>query len=368
MSAITFQLESVCGEARAGTVTTPHGHIKTPVFMPVGTQATVKSMSPDELVEAGADIILSNTYHLYLRPGEDVIKEAGGLHQFMNWSHPILTDSGGFQVYSLAKMRQIEDDGVWFQSHLDGSRHFIGPEKAIEIQEALGADIIMVFDECSPFPSSFDEAKEGMERTHRWGKRCQQVQSREDQALFGIVQGGLHKQLRQESAQVLTDMDFPGYGIGGLSVGEPRPLMLEALEWTVPLMPVDKPRYLMGVGAPIDLIEGVARGIDMFDCVLPTRNARHGTIFTRKGPLPIRNASFARDFSPLDHACACVVCSRYSRAYVRHLLRAGEILGMRLTSYHNLFFLHQLMREAREAIQVGTFHKWSRDVLAGLGV
>lgn len=362
----TFQLDAQDGSARAGRFHTPHGTIHTPVFMPVGTQATVKSMAPDELVEVGSEIILSNTYHLYLRPGADIVRRAGGLHSFMNWPRPILTDSGGFQVYSLASMRQVEDDGVWFRSHLDGSKHFLGPEKAIEIQEALGADIIMVFDECSPYPCPYEQVEAALERTHRWARRCQEAKTRDDQALFGIVQGGLFRDLREQSARTLVEMDFPGYAIGGLSVGEPHELMLEAIEWTTPLLPENKPRYLMGVGAPIDLVEGIARGVDMFDCVLATRIARHGTIFTRHGNITVRNAQYAEDFSPLDPECGCAVCQRYTRAYVRHLLKAGEILGMRLTTYHNLYFLHQLMREAREHILNGTFHEWREKVSRGL--
>lgn len=362
----TWTREAQDGAARAGRLRTPHGEIKTPVFMPVGTQATVKGMAPDELIAQGAQIILGNTYHLYLRPGAEVVQEAGGLHGFMDWPLPILTDSGGFQVYSLAAMRKIEEDGVWFRSHLDGSSHFIGPERAIEIQEALGADIIMAFDECSPYPCEKEVVAEAMRRTHAWARRCQKAQTRDDQALFGIVQGGLFRDLREESAKTLAEMDFPGYGIGGLSVGEPHELMLEALEWTVPLLPSGKPRYLMGVGAPIDLVEGIARGIDMFDCVLPTRIARHGTIFTRRGNLSIRNAAYARDFSPPDPECDCAVCRRFTRAYIRHLLKAGEILGLRLTTHHNLTFLHCLMREAREAIIAGNFSSWSAGVLEAL--
>jgi len=352
--------------ARLGRLTTPHGTVSTPVFMPVGTQGTVKGMTPEELEELGAEIILSNTYHLYLRPGPDVVREAGGLHRFTGWRRPILTDSGGFQVFSLAALRRIERHGVWFRSHLDGSSHFIGPRESIAIQEALGSDIAMAFDECPPYPADRAYVEEAVQRTLAWAKECLAAKTREDQVLFGIVQGGVYKDLRQQCAEELVALDFPGYGIGGLSVGEPKELMLETLEWTTPLLPRDKPRYLMGVGTPEDLLEGIARGVDMFDCVMPTRIARHGTIFTRTGTVTVRNATYARDFSPLDPECDCYACRRFTRAYVRHLLKAGEILGMRLTTYHNLAFLIRLVKEARERLVAGDFHAWKEATLRRL--
>ncbi|MDR2514889.1 MAG: tRNA guanosine(34) transglycosylase Tgt [Christensenellaceae bacterium] len=342
-------------EARRGELRLPHGVVQTPAFMPVGTQATVKAMSPNELEELGAEIILSNTYHLFLRPGHEIVREAGGLHAFMNWKRPVLTDSGGFQVFSLAKIRKIREEGVEFQSHIDGARRFISPESCMQIQQALGADIAMAFDECSPYPCDHERAREAMGRTHRWAARCKAAHAREDQALFGIVQGAFYKDLRIESAKTLVEMDLPGYGIGGLSVGEPKPLMYEVLGELSPHMPAEKPRYLMGVGSPDCLLEGIALGIDMFDCVLPTRIARNGTVFTKYGRLVVRNQSYARDFEPLDPGCDCPVCKSYSRAYIRHLIKAEEILAARLTSYHNLYFLQRLMRGARVAIEEGRF-------------
>ena len=337
--------------ARLGKLHTPHGVIETPVFMPVGTQATVKSMTPEELKELGAGIILSNTYHLFLRPGADLVKEAGGLHAFMHWDGAILTDSGGFQVFSLGDLRKIKEEGVEFRSHLDGSRRFLSPEIATEVQMALGSDIVMAFDECAPYPCSHEYAKDSLERTTRWAERCRNTLTTTDrQGLFGIVQGGVYKDLREQSAAEITELDLPGYAVGGLSVGEPKEIMYEVLEYTVPLLPKDKPRYLMGVGSPDALIEGVMRGIDMFDCVLPTRIARNGTAMTRFGKLVVRNAEAARDFSPIDPTCDCYTCRNYSRAYVRHLLKTDEILGLRLMTIHNLRFLQTLMREIREAI------------------
>ncbi|HEY8418562.1 MAG TPA: tRNA guanosine(34) transglycosylase Tgt [Limnochordales bacterium] len=355
--AIAFRVETRCPRtaARTGRLSTPHGELETPVFMPVGTQATVKTMTPHEVEGIGFRIILANTYHLYLRPGAELVREAGGLHRFMAWPHAILTDSGGFQVFSLARLRRIEEEGVTFQSHLDGSRHFISPEKSIEIQEALGADIIMAFDECAPYPCDYEYARRSMELTHRWAARCQKAHRRRDQALFGIVQGSVYEDLRAASARTLADMDFPGYGIGGLSVGEPKETMLAMLDVVNGILPVEKPRYLMGVGAPEDLVEGVARGVDMFDCVLPTRIGRHGTVFTRTGTLIVRDARYARDFGPLDPDCGCYVCRHYTRAYIRHLFKAGEVLGMRLATWHNLAFLHRLMAEMRAAIREGRF-------------
>lgn len=354
MSAIQYELLKTCKQAgaRLGRITTPHGEIETPVFMPVGTLATVKTMSPEELKEIGAQIILSNTYHLWLRPGHDIIEEAGGLHRFMNWDRPILTDSGGFQVFSLSKLRKIEEEGVHFRNHLSGEKLFLSPEEATRIQNALGADIIMAFDECPPYPAEYEYMKTSVERTSRWAERCLKAHGRPDeQALFGIVQGGEYKDLRRQSALDLVSMNFPGYAIGGLSVGEPKEVMYDILEFTTPLLPADKPRYLMGVGSPDALIEGVIRGIDMFDCVLPTRIARNGTCMTSTGRLVVRNAKYARDFRPLDENCDCYVCRTYSRAYIRHLIHCDETFGIRLTTYHNLYFLIKLMEQIRQAIR-----------------
>jgi queuine tRNA-ribosyltransferase len=332
--------------------------------MPVGTQATVKTMTPHEVWDLGGRLILSNTYHLYLRPGAGLIREAGGLHRFMGWTGPILTDSGGFQVFSLASLRRIEEEGVWFRSHIDGSEHFFSPEKAVAVQEALGSDIAMVFDQCAPYPCTYEEAREAMERTSRWALRCKEARRREDQALFGIVQGGVHRDLREKSIKDLVELDFPGYGIGGLSVGEPKDIMYQVLDYTVPLLPREKPRYLMGVGSPDCLLEGVARGVDMFDCVLPTRIARNGTVFTRDGKLVVRNAEYARDFRPLDPECGCYACRHFTRAYIRHLIKANEVLGIRLTTIHNLHFVLELMRNIRRAILEGNFHEYKEAFLA----
>lgn len=349
--------------ARLGTLHLTHGDVLTPIFMPVGTQATVKAMSPRELDEIGTQILLSNTYHLFLRPGHELIRDMGGLHNFMRWDKPILTDSGGFQVFSLSEMRKIREEGVEFRSHLDGSKCFITPEYDMEIQQALGADIAMAFDECSPYPCDYDRAKAAMGRTHRWARRCKNAHTREDQALFGIVQGAFYKDLRIESAKTLADLDFPGYGIGGLSVGEPKPVMYEMLEEIEPFMPRHKPRYLMGVGSPDCLLEGVERGIDMFDCVLATRIARNGTVFTHNGRLVVRNQIYARDERPLDEECDCWVCRTFSRGYIRHLIKAGEILGARLTSYHNLYFLLKMMQEIRTAIAQDRFLEYKNEFL-----
>ena len=348
-----FELLHVCAQtgARRGRLHTPHGVIETPIFMPVGTQATVKTMSPDELKQIGAQIILSNTYHLHLRPGEDLVAEAGGLHRFMNWDRPILTDSGGFQVFSLAELRKLNENGVEFQSHLDGSRHFFSPEVSIGVQEKLGSDIMMQFDECSPWPCDYDRAKGAMYRTLRWLNRCMAAKTRDDQALFGIVQGAFYKDLRVECAKEMAKLDLPGFGIGGLSVGEPKEIMYELLEAINPVMPQNKPRYLMGVGSPDCLIEGVLRGVDMFDCVLATRIARNGTCFTHDGRVVIKNAQYAHDFRPLDEHCDCYTCQNFSRAYIRHLFKAGEITGARLASIHNLRFLIRLMEQVKQAIQ-----------------
>ena len=341
--AVRYELIKTCKQsgARLGRLHTPHGVIETPIFMPVGTQATVKSMTPEELKEIGSQIILSNTYHLYMRPGHDLVKEADGLHKFMNWDKPILTDSGGFQVFSLGPLRTITEEGVHFRSHIDGSKHFISPEKAMEIQNALGSDIMMAFDECAPYPADREYVKNSLERTTRWLKRCKEAhKNTENQALFGIIQGGMYKDLREQSAKEVLELDLQGYAVGGLSVGEPKELMYEVLDYTVPLMPKDKPRYLMGVGSPDDLLEGVIRGIDMFDCVLPTR----------VGKIVVRNAQYARYFSPLDPNCDCYCCRNYTRAYIRHLVKANEILAARLITTHNLHFLLNLMKQVREAI------------------
>ena len=351
--AIKYEFIKQCKQsgARLGRIHTPHGIIETPTFMPVGTQATVKTMSPEELKAMDAQIILSNTYHLFLRPGHEIVKKAGGLHQFMNWDRPILTDSGGFQVFSLSERRKITEEGVEFRSHLSGEKLFLSPEKAMEIQNALGPDIMMAFDECPPYPATYDYVKQSTERTSRWAERCLASHARKhDQALFAIVQGGMFEDLRVQSAKDLTSMDFPGYAIGGLSVGEPKHLMYEVLDYTVPHLPFDKPRYLMGVGSPDALIEGSIRGVDMFDCVLPTRIARNGTTMTSEGRLVVRNAKFAEDFGPLDPKCDCYTCKNYTRAYLRHLIKADETFGLRLTTIHNLHFLVNLMKQVREAI------------------
>lgn len=352
--AIKYELIKECKQtgARLGKIYTPHGEIETPIFMPVGTQATVKAMTPEELKEIEAQIILSNTYHLYLRPGHDLVKKAGGLHKFMNWDRPILTDSGGFQVFSLGPLRHISEEGVEFRSHLDGSKHFISPEKAMEIQNALGSDIMMAFDECAPYPADYQYVKQSMERTTRWAKRCKEAHQRpNEQALFGIVQGGMYEDLRRQSAAELVELDFPGYAIGGLSVGEPKEMMYEVLEYTTPLLPKDKPRYLMGVGSPDALIEGAIRGVDMFDCVLPTRIGRNGTAMTSRGKVVIKNAIHREAFEPLDPNCSCYTCRTYTKAYLRHLFKANEILGLRLLTLHNLHFLLQLMASVRQAIK-----------------
>ena len=349
--------------ARAGLFHTPHGFIPTPVFAPVGTQATVKSVSPRELRELGATLVLAITYHLYLRPGADVGAGLGGLHRFMGWEGPILTDSGGFQVFSLEHLRKVSDEGVVFRSHIDGSEHLFTPERVMEVQELLGADIIMCFDECAD-PKDRDYSEAAMERTHRWAVRCREAQRRPDQALFGIVQGGIFADLRRRSTLFLTGLDFPGYAIGGLSVGETKEEMHVMLEETVPLLPASRPRYLMGVGSPEDLFECVARGIDVFDCVLPTRVARNGALLTQAGRLNIRNAQYATDPRPIEEGCACYACSTFSRAYVRHLIMADEILGVRLTTLHNLHFLIDLARRIRASILEGTFSSFKDEFLA----
>ena len=360
-----YKLIAQCPEtgARAGELTTPHGVIETPVFMPVGTQATVKAMTPPELEELGAQIILGNTYHLYMRPGADIVAEAGGLHRFMQWHHPILTDSGGFQVFSLSDLRKITEDGVEFRSHLNGSKHFMRPEDSMDIQQKLGSDIAMAFDECVTWPTTEEYSRSAMERTIRWAKRCKDFHSREDQALFGIVQGSMFESQRLECIKRLEDIGFPGYGLGGLSVGEEHDIMYRVLDALCPEMPVNKPRYLMGVGFPTNLIEGVARGIDMFDCVLPTRNGRNGCVLTRSARMNIKNLAYARDFSPIDPTCDCYVCRNFTRAYIRHLYTAGEILAARLCSWHNLHFLVNLMKDARTAIVERRFPSFRRNFM-----
>lgn len=361
MFKFVVEFKSQENQARIGKLTTSHGEISTPVFMPVGTQASVKGVSPDLLKEMGTTILLGNTYHLYLRPGQDLIKEAGGLHSFMNWPGAILTDSGGFQVFSLSALNEVSDEGVLFRSHIDGSPHLFTPEKVMEIQMDLGSDIAMAFDQCLAYPSSYDLAREAQERTTKWAIRCRERHNRADQALFGIVQGVTYQDLREKSAKELVELDFPGYAVGGLSVGEPKDLMYEVLDYTVPLLPEEKPRYLMGVGSPDALWEGVARGIDMFDCVLPTRIARNGTAMTSRGRVVIRNAKYARDFKPLDPACSCSTCRNYTRAYLRHLFKAGEMLAAILVSYHNLFFLHRLMEKIRNSLKEGRFNQAKRE-------
>lgn len=352
--AVRFELlkESSECNARLGKLYTPHGVIETPIFMPVGTRATVKAMTPEEVKDLGAQIILSNTYHLYLKPGHKLIEEAGGLHKFMNWDKPILTDSGGFQVFSLGKLRKISEEGVEFKSHIDGSKHFISPEKSIEIQNSLGSDIMMALDECTPYPSDYEYTKESLERTTRWAKRCKEYHKDWDrQALFGIVQGGMYKDLREQSIKEITDLDLPGYAIGGLSVGEPKELYRDMLSFTAPKLPKNKARYLMGVGSPDYLFDAVISGIDMADCVLPTRIARNGTVLTSHGKLVIKNAEYKRNFGKLDPECDCYTCKNYSRAYIRHLFNVDEILAARLATIHNLYFLIKLMENIRTAIK-----------------
>ena len=348
---VTYELHAKSTEtkARAGVIHTPRGDIQTTVFMPVGTRATVKTMSSQELYDLDAQIILGNTYHLYLKPGQEIMRKAGGLHQFMNWKRPILTDSGGFQVFSLNENRKIVEEGVHFRSHIDGSKHFISPEKSIEIQNDLGSDIMMAFDECIPYPATYDYAKQSMERTLRWAQRCKDY-NQTDQALFGIVQGGMYKDLRKESALATVAMDFDGYAIGGLSVGEDRQTMIDQLEYVVDFLPEDKPRYLMGVGTPDYLFEMVESGMDMADCVLPTRIARNGTALTSRGKVTVRNAAYAEDFTPLDPDCDCYCCRNHTKAYIRHLINLNEILGARLITIHNLHFLINLMKNIRQSI------------------
>ncbi len=366
---LSFEILKTDRAARRGRITTKHGTIETPVFMPVGTQAAVKAMRPEQVRDMGAEIILSNTYHLYLRPGQDIVREAGGLHKFMNWNGSILTDSGGFQVFSLGRLRKISEEGVSFRSHIDGSLHFLTPEKATEIQTDLGSDIMMAFDECAPYPADREYIEESMRRTCRWLERCAAAHHNdENQALFGIMQGGMFKDLRKESAERITELDLPGYAIGGLSVGESKELMLDILDSSAELLPYGKPRYLMGVGTPDYILEGVERGIDMFDCVEPTRTARHGLAMTSSGRLNIKNAKYERDFSPLDPECGCYTCRNYSRAYIRHLFKSGEMTGAMLMTEHNLCFLINMMKEIRSAIEEGRFAEYKKDFYLKYGV
>lgn len=371
--AVTFDLykTDTRTKARRGCLHTPHGDVQTPVFMPVGTQGTVKAMKPEDvktLGDEGAHIILGNTYHLYLRPGHELVKKAGGLHKFMNWDRAILTDSGGFQVFSLGKLRKITEEGVRFSSYIDGSKHMFTPEKSIEIQNALGSDIMMAFDECAPYPAEWRYVKDSLELTTRWLARCKAAHHDwERQSLFGIMQGGTYKDLRYESAMQVVEMDLPGYSIGGLSVGEPKEIMYDVMDDCVDWLPREKPRYLMGVGSPDCLFEGVERGIDMFDCVLPTRLARHGTALTSRGEVKIKNAKYAEDFEPLDPDCDCYVCRNYSRAYLRHLFRENEILSAMLLSEHNLHFLVRTMENIRRSIEEDRFPEYKKEFFAKYG-
>ncbi|WP_297813452.1 tRNA guanosine(34) transglycosylase Tgt [uncultured Finegoldia sp.] len=366
----SFKIEKKSSQckARTGVIKTNHGTIKTPVFMPVGTRATVKAMNNDELKSIGSQIILSNTYHLYLKPGQEIIRKADGLHKFMNWDKPILTDSGGFQVFSLSDTRKISEEGVEFRSHIDGSKHFISPEKSMEIQNDLGSDIMMAFDECCPYPASHEYTENSMMRTLRWLKRCKEYhKNTENQNLFGIIQGGMFKDLREYSAKSTIEFDLPGYAVGGLSVGEPRNMMIDLLDFTTDFMPEDKPRYLMGVGSPDYLFEAVEKGIDMCDCVLPTRIARNGTALTSKGKLVVKNAKYKEDFSPLDDDCDCYACKNHTRAYIRHLLNVDEILGARLLSIHNLRFLIRLMEKIRTAIEEDKYMEFKDEFYQNYG-
>jgi queuine tRNA-ribosyltransferase len=356
-AAFHFEVGERCEQsyARSGTLRTPHGEITTPVFAPVGTQATVKTMAPRELSELGISLIVANTYHLYLRPGADIVERLGGLHRFMDWPGPILTDSGGFQVFSMEHLRSIDDDGITFRSHVDGSEHRLTPEKSISVQEQLGADLVVALDICPPFPSDYQHNRTALDRTFRWAERSLAAHSRPDQLMFGVVQGGTYPDLRVESARYVTSLGFQGYAIGGLSVGEPKQMMHDMLEVTIPLLPEDKPRHLLGVGSPEDIFEGVWRGIDIFDCALPTRVARNGTFFTSKGRLNIRNSRYTEDPNPIEEGCTCYTCRSFSRAYLRHLVIAKEILGLHLATLHNLHFMTELTRRIRVAIRDGHF-------------
>ncbi len=357
-------------KARTGQISTLHGTINTPVFMPVGTQATVKTIAPDELKDIGVEIVLANTYYLLLRPGDQLIRRAGGLHRFMSWDRPVLTDSGGYQVFSLSSSRKIKEEGVEFRSHIDGNSCFLSPEEAIKVQNNLGADIIMAFDECSPYPCEHSEAKQSMERTLRWAKRCKEQFNKETDSLlnhkcslFGIVQGGIYNDLRKQSIQETINIGFDGYALGGLSVGEPKNLMYEVLNYALPFLPEEKPRYLMGIGSPEDLWDCVELGIDMFDCVMPTKNARNGQLFTTFGKVNIKNAQYKDDFSPLDPECNCYTCRKFTRAYLSHLFRVGEILALRLNTLHNLYFMIKLMTKIRKAIEEDNFETAKKEFL-----
>ncbi|MBA7686379.1 Queuine tRNA-ribosyltransferase [subsurface metagenome] len=362
-----FSLVQTCPDssARAGELITPHGLVPTPVFLPVGSQGSVKTLTPDEVRDIGVKMVLANTYHLYLRPGIELVEKMGGLHKFMAWDGAILTDSGGFQLFSLAPLCRVSDEGVLFRSHIDGSEHFMTPELAIKFQEALGADIIMVLDECPSHDAGFEKVQQAMVRTHQWAKRCLKAHKRRDQALYAIVQGGLFPQLRQQSAEELTSLDFSGYAIGGLSLGEPKQVTLDIVEETAALLPESKPRYLMGVGSPEDIVEGVARGIDIFDSVLPTRVARNGALFTWNGRQNIRNASFSQMNEPVVPGCGCYTCRSFSAAYLQHLFKSGELLAYRLATIHNLHFINNLVLKIRSAILDGTFNAFRRDFLSG---
>jgi len=359
-----FRLINSVSGARAGELITPHGVVPTPVFLPVGSQGTVKTLTPEEVKDIGVRMVLANTYHLYLRPGIEVVAKMGGLHKFMAWDGAILTDSGGYQIFSLAPLRQVSDEGVTFRSHIDGSEHFITPELIIQFQEALGADIIMVLDECSAYGDSLEKVRKAMVRTHQWAERCQRAQKRNGQALYAIVQGGIYPELRRRSAEYLTSLDFPGYAIGGLSVGEPKEMTLAMVEETVALLPGNKPRYLMGVGSPEDIVEGVARGMDMFDSALPTRVARNGALFTGQGRRNIRNAAFSRMEQPVVPDCECYTCRTFSAAYLHHLFKSEELLALRLATIHNLHFIHKLTGKIRSAILDGTFSAFRDNFLA----
>jgi len=349
--------------ARLGKMITPHGMVHTPAFMPVGTQGTVKSMLPEEIKNCGAEIILGNTYHLYLRPGHETIKKLGGLHRFMNWPDPILTDSGGFQVYSLGALRKITPDGVMFRSHIDGSKHFLSPQKAIEIQEALGSDIMMCLDECTPYPATLSQTKESLTLTVKWAQLCRTAKSSVDQALFGIIQGGTYLDLRKQAVEQTAVLGFDGYALGGVSVGEPKEIMYEITDSITPLLPADKPRYLMGVGTPQDIVFGVSCGIDMFDCVIPTRCARHGLLFTNSEKIVIKNSRWRECNDPLDETCDCYTCKNYSRAYLRHLYVAGEILAIVLNTIHNVRYYMRLLEQIRAALKEGRFLEFKNDFL-----
>lgn len=355
---------SADGSARLGLLQTPHGQVHTPAFMPVGTQAAVKSLTFDEVRQCGAEIVLANTFHLYLRPGPEIIEHAGGLHRFMGWDGPVLTDSGGFQIFSLAALRHLTDDGVIFRSPLDGSEHAFTPERVLDIQRQLGSDLVMPLDVCLGYPADDDQAREALRVTLLWAQRSHARRISDHQMLFGIVQGGFNPLLRREAADRMVELGFDGYAIGGLSVGEPRALGQALLDEVLPQLPLDRPRYLMGVGAPPDLLDAMARGVDLFDCVLPTRVARTGTVFTRRGRLNVRRAQYRDDHGPVDPDCSCAVCRAYTRAYLRHLFHADEMLGPRLATYHNLAFLAQLVEDARGAIAAGRFETWRRDVIA----